>query len=341
MKEKINILVIAFVIQMCLTIGLVYSGSDANDNASNKKLLTVDYDTVSKISIEQPEKSTLVLEKREGRWILPGYFDFPASKSKLDRIMGKLYDLSVGWPVATTKTAQKRFKVADEAFERKLQFMASDESQQTLLLGTSPGFKKIHARVSGETKVYAIAFSAYEASEKPVDWVDRGYLHLDRSDVAAIELPNLIVSKKDKQFSVEGMKDSEELVDQELQSLLSTVTSLSFDEVLGRKNKPEYQSETVELELALLDQSGNRTSYRFAKLKDTEDFVLKVSSHPYYFRVTKMSMDALQKIDRNKLIKSKAVENPDSEDKQSVDAESPPVKAADEFNNVQSLPVKQ
>lgn len=305
MARQSQFLSILLVLQIVLAAILYFTETDSGAFVSNEKLLDLKFDALDKIVIEEAEKKTLVLQKQNKNWILPGYFDFPVSKEKLDRIVGKIFETSVGWPVATTESAEKRFKVAPDSFERKLAFSTANASE-TLYLGNSPGFKKIHARIDGENAIYGIPFSAYQASTKPIDWADQSILHVPREEINAIEISGLVIKKAEDKFVMEGLAQGEEPVDSEIQTLLSNVSTIGFQEVLGKKDDPSYQLDSPALDLTLVKKDGKRIGYRYGKLKDKDDYTLKPSSSEYYFMVPKYSVDSLLEFDRKKLVKSAA-----------------------------------
>lgn len=305
MARQTQFLSILLVLQISLAAILFFTQTDSGAFVSNEKLLDLKFDSLDKIVIEEAEKKTLVLQRQDKNWKLPGYFDFPASREKLDRIFGKLFETGVGWPVATTESAQKRFKVAQDAFERKLAFSTADASK-TLYLGTSPGFKKIHARIDRETTIYGIEFSAYQVSTKPIDWADQSILHVSREEINAIEIAGLSIKRAKDKFGIEGLAEGEEAVESEIQTLLGNVSTLGFQEVLGKKDDPAYQLDKPVLELTLVKKDGQRVGYRYGKLKDKDETVLKPSDSEYYFSVPKYNVDSLLEFDRKKLVKSAA-----------------------------------
>lgn len=302
MNEKIRILWIILGVQLALTVGLMFTGSDGRANLSVRKLVPLEFDSLNRISIAQPEKLTLVLEKSEKGWVMPGYHGFPVSSSRVQRVIGGLLDETAGWPVATTQSAQKRFKVTEKEFERRLVLEATGDRRSTLLLGTSPGFKKIHARLDGQPEIYSIRFNAYEAGENPMDWADSSYLHLKADTLNAVELPGLTVHRKDDAFSAEGLADNEEIDDLQARTLFSSVAGVSFQEVLGDSDKPEYTRSGPAFEFTAVTGADQRVVYTFFAAAEGEGFVLKASNRPYYFRVSQGIVDGLKKYDRKMLV---------------------------------------
>lgn len=321
MQRQGQFLTILLVLQIALVAILFFTKTDSGAYGSDEKLLDLKFDSVDKIILQGVENKTLVLQKKKGGWTLPGYFQFPASREKLDRVFGKLFDVTVGWPVATTQSAENRFKVATDEFEVKLVF-SSAQTAQTLFLGTSPGFKKIHARVDGNNTIYGIDFSAYQASTKPIDWVNQSILHVPREDISAIEIGGLIVKRVEGKFVVDGLAEGEQMVEPEIQLLLTQVSSLGFQDVLGEKNNPAYSLDSSVLELTLVDKAGRRLRYRYAKLKDSDDYVLKPSDSNYYFKVAKYNVESLLGFDRKKLVKSGVPTQKSEEDPPAMATES-------------------
>jgi hypothetical protein len=302
MARQTQFLSILLLLQIVLAAILFFTETDSGAFVSKEKLLDLKIDSLDKIVIEEGEKKTLVLQRRDKNWKLPGYFDFPASREKLERIFGKLFETHVGWPVATTESAEKRFKVAKDAFERKLDFAGAD-ANKTLYLGSSPGFKKIHARIDGESTIYGIEFSAYQASTKPIDWADQSILHVPHEDINAIEISGLSIKRGEGKFGIEGLAEGEEAAESEIQILLGSVSTLGFQEVLGKQVDPAYQLDQPVLELNLVKKDGQRVGYRYGKLKDKDQYVLKPSNSEYYFSIPKYTVDSLLEFDRKKLLR--------------------------------------
>jgi Domain of unknown function (DUF4340) len=305
MARQSQILSIVLVLQIALAAILFFTDTDSGAFIANEKLLDLNYDALEKIVIEESGDKTLVLQKQDKTWKLPGYFDFPASGEKLDRVFGKLFETQVGWPVATTESAEKRFKVAANEFERKLAFSTAG-ANATLYLGTSPGFKKIHARIDGENSIYGVDFSAYQASTKPIDWADQTILQVPRAEIEAIEIAGLALNRSEDKFVIAGLAAGEEAVESEVQSLVTSASTIGFQEVLGKTADPSYQLDPPVLDLIVVKKGGERITYRYGKLKDQEDFVLKPSNSEFYFKVAKYNVERLQGVDRSKLVKAAA-----------------------------------
>lgn len=144
----------------------------------------LDFDTaaVDSLSIADAE-GQVALSKSGDAWQLPD--GIPADAGKVDEVLAKLADGDAGWPVASSASTAERFEVAEENHQRRLILQSGDETIADVYLGTSPGYRKTHARRQGDDDVYAITFSNYEAGAKPGDWLDKSLLRA-KGTVASI-----------------------------------------------------------------------------------------------------------------------------------------------------------
>lgn len=316
MKRIIHILTVLLVVQAGLFIILMLTKSDTGAFTSTEPLLGVKATTeVDGITIEQPDKTKLLLQKQNDTWVLPDHFGFPVSPSKIDPFIQKLLDQKQGWAVAKTQSTAKRFKVSDSGFEKKITFSKGGQILKALFIGSSPGFRKVHARVSGQDNIYAIEFSAYEASVKPQDWVDKNVLHLKGDDIDQIQLPEFTLRREGDRFVVNAAGDNKVTADNEANALLSEVVGLSFQDVLGTENKPEYQQQRPVFSYTLRKKAGDKLRYTFSKPENKEYFVLKSSTRNEYFKVSKYTVERLQEFTKAKLVQAKKAEQTESSEK--------------------------
>ena len=110
---------------------------------------------------------------------------------------------------------------------------------------------------------------------------------------------------------VTELAEAEESNESEINNLINKIAKLSFSEVLGKENQPEYQQQSPEMEIQLTIKSGDQIKYIFSKLKDTDDYVLKKSTDDYYFKMAGYVADGVLEFTREKLVKEKAKEEMD------------------------------
>jgi Domain of unknown function (DUF4340) len=128
------------------------------------------------------------LVKQDGKWMLPGYFNAPADKFKLNDVLDELADLKRGLPIATTSSALKRFKVTDDTFERRLTLSEGGKVLSTVYFGSSAGVRKTDARTAQEHAVYNVDLATYELPTQPSGWFDAGILEGDAKAFSQLQV---------------------------------------------------------------------------------------------------------------------------------------------------------
>ena len=152
---------------------------------SSESFLAFDASDVTQIEIRGDSDDQVQLSKQEGDWKLEQ--GLPADASRVNQMLEKLSMSGGGWPVATSASTAERFEVTKDKFQRHVVFR--DEKQVAvadIYLGTSPGYRKTHARRSDGGPVYSIEFSNYEASAESSYWLDKQLLQ-PSGEVVSIE----------------------------------------------------------------------------------------------------------------------------------------------------------
>ena len=144
--------------------------------------LQFDAQSVDSLTVSNDEGSVSIT-KVDGDWQLPN--GVPAAGFKVESVIERLADAAGSWPIANTQPTRERFEVTEQNHQRHLVAMAGEDTVADIYLGTSPGYRKTHARRTGEDEIYAIRFSNYEAGVKAGDWLDRSLLRT-KGDVAAL-----------------------------------------------------------------------------------------------------------------------------------------------------------
>ena len=207
-------------------------------------LLAFDKKAVDSIVIEEDGAQQVSLNKKAGSWRVSQLYNFQADQKKVKNFLEKLAELKKGWPVATTASAKKRFRVSENAFERKITLWKNGKQDSLLFIGTSPIFRKVHARANGDNAIFAVAFNDYDASAKPEDWIDKDVLQHPASQIAKVALSDVSLSNQAGKLVVEGMTEAEETVTAEAERLLRKLADLRINKVLGIEEKDAYNLDT-------------------------------------------------------------------------------------------------
>ncbi len=308
MRRSMVILGALLALQVVLAVSLNLGRDSYRAFEPEEKLLALDAGRVDGIRIVAGDGGEVLLEKRDGQWRLPGLSGFPADQAAAERLVERLTALDKGWPVATTGSASRRFKVADGAFERKLTLAKGDETLAVLFVGTSPGFRKVHVRVPGEESIYAVEFSAFEANAEADDWIDKGVLSQPSDDIQRVDLPGLSLSREDGRLVVTELMEGEETIEDEARRLLDRIAGLRVRSVLGTEQKPEYRQDQPLLRYSVALESGVQREYVVSKPEDADYYVLKASQRDEYFKMDTWAVDPLREVLRTTLVRQTAAD---------------------------------
>lgn len=306
MNKTVKILSALLVVQLGMAGGIYFQSRHSGSSAGTESLLRLEPADFDQVTISEPEKPSMTLKKKEGQWVLPERWDFPVSKEKVSLTIDKLLDLKKSWPVGDSASARKRFKVAEDSFEKKVVFFQKGKEKKTLFLGTSPEYRKVHLRPSDRDDVVLAEFGYHDLSINPTDWEDKRFLSVDRNSLFQIETPSVQLVNKENGFQVNSLKPGEEGKPSEVESLVSQITNLTYLELMGTTASPDFGLDTPDFKVTLRTKDGQTDVWEFSKGKTGDDYFLKTSRHPTIFKIAKSTVDALKSATHSKLVKLKS-----------------------------------
>ncbi len=315
--------------QLVLAVVLNLTGEDFGTLQAEQKLLSFNEQAVDGLRIEDGTDS-VVLKKQDGRWLLPEIGNFPASQANVQRLLNKLAALQRGWPVAQTRSAARRFTVDEDRFERKLVLIADDDTETTLFVGASRGFRKVYVRPGDGNEVFAVEFNTWEANATDDDWIDKEILTLEENDVARIEMPGFILQREDGMLQVADLGEREQTNGEASSALLGKLAGLRIQSLLGTEAKPEYRQDEPTLEVEMTRNDGEVLSYRFSQPEDASYYVLKRSDLDVYFKVAEYTVIPVKDSTREKLVQPRTEEASSEPAEDKSDARNDEISAADE-----------
>jgi hypothetical protein len=294
-------------VQILAAIGLSLGGRGSLTPTSiDSPLMAFDSKSVTAIRIEGGSEGPVTLAKADQGWVIADLADFPADGAKVDQLLEKLAGLKRPLPVATSPEAQRRHKVADEGFERRVTLEAGDKPVATLILGDSPGFRRTFVRPAGESVVFDLDLALFDASNRQDDWLARDNLRLGQETIERIGSGDWALVKAESTWGLEGSDQAPD--EAAVNGLLNRLASLSFRGVLGSEDKPEYNQSAPMLEIALGLAGGTERQYRISQAQDGEDLVLKVSDRPWYYKLSELDLEGLKDLSRDKLLGTEPAE---------------------------------
>ncbi|MGY6275453.1 DUF4340 domain-containing protein [Methylomonas sp. MgM2] len=246
-------------------------------------------------------KQSVTLTKPGDNWIIPKLKQLPADAGKLNALLNRLKNLQAGWPVATTQSSHKRFEVAEDKFQRRLQFYQGDKPAGELYIGTSPGFKKSHVREPGDDNVYAVNVSSFEWPAKNDDWLDKSLLAA--KDIDQIKGPDYVLQKKDDGWHFAAAEAATESDDQSKPQLdqvkaMELAMALAGLKVLAPVDQlPPGDNKTV-----TVDVSGPKDSWTYILVKAGDQYFVSRNDRDVLFSISQLDFDRIAGVDKAQLV---------------------------------------
>ncbi|WP_448245483.1 DUF4340 domain-containing protein [Thalassotalea agariperforans] len=277
--------------QLVLIVALFFAFQP--DPTSNKKqpLVPVEQKNITKLVIDDGEQS-INLVKKGSSWYLPNFHNLPVNSAKLTQFLQKLTGTEVTWPVTTTSQSHDRFEVSDDNFQRKISFYENENEQASLLLGTSPSFKKVHSRLSSSDDIYAIDFNNYEASTDNNSWLDKSLLAV--KEVASLSTDSLTLEKNNGQWQFSQSEHGE--VDQDkVSEIINTLRLLSILDVASNDiSLLDEQAKTQSITFSVSSIIGKTVNFSLFEIDD--NYYVKTDEHAAIFTLAKKDFDTLTQL---------------------------------------------
>lgn len=290
-------------------------------DAAPSALFSFDAQAIDRVLIEGPDKKRVELKRTGGRdaaWVVAEAGDFPADGARVRQLIDKLHGLKAGDPIATRAEAAERFRVADAAFERRVQADAGGKAQATLLLGSSQGARGTYARKAGDSAVLGVDWPTHDLGTRADDWLDKTVLRVPREQIEAIEVggvrllagaapqatapgagataaaasattpgaassPGSAASAAPPRWSASGLAAGQTLDEAAAERLAQAIGDLAFQGLRGLDATARQGLGAPELRLRVQRRGGAPVDYTLFKAAGSEDRVLVVSNRPEAF----------------------------------------------------------
>ena len=179
MKRLSDKLLVLLCLQLVALVWAFWPSAEPGAEDAQQPLLQVVADEVDRLLISDADGS---LEWRRERdlWRMPEYHGLVVDAGLIDRLLSELPGLPRGYPIAGSSGAGQRFEVATDNFQRQLQYFAGERRLAQLFLGTSPGFRRIHARPGPEDTIYSVEFNSYDLPVNSSHWLDKALLQVEQ-----------------------------------------------------------------------------------------------------------------------------------------------------------------
>lgn len=147
--------------------------------------------TVDAVDLTRPDNSTVRLEKRDGRWVLPALGGAPANASSIERMLTALVELR-GEHRSSDPAVLGDYELLDEQ-AMSLILWEGGKERVRLLFGKGD-FRHVFVREAGSPDVSVVPgaivgqLGAYGPTLSPQFWIDGTLLSVSGSDVRELRL---------------------------------------------------------------------------------------------------------------------------------------------------------
>ena len=294
------VLTLLLALQLLLSLGLGLGGQGANAPSAQTALISVKPSDVSKVVIEGAAGAKVTLSRTgEDKWVVANLADFPAAGSQVEQMLTELTSAKRALPIATSEAARKRFKVADDGFERRLTVETKDGATVTLLLGESAGFRRLFGRPADDPAVYDLPIPVADVTDRADDWLDRGQLRVDQDKIKRMAAKDWALLKGPDGWSLTG---SDAPVEQSAATdLAMKLGNLGYRGVIAPADEAGYTDQKPTLEVAIELTEGPARAYQIFQDNNGADFILKAADRPYYFKLSADDLEGVIDVDAAKL----------------------------------------
>lgn len=262
--RKFNVaLLIVLVVQAAL-VAVMYTGQGQADATTVGPWLSIDQNKLSQLVISDNKGDSVTLKQGKHGWVVPTKSGFPADASRLKAVISSLDEARNELPVAVSSSAQKRFRVADDAYERHLVFKTRSGQTISLYLGKNAGAGRVYARLDGKDAIQSLRFPMWRLSTKVSDWLDRKSLALKAGKQKKIELPNVTLVHSKNLWQPQGLADDRIPDSEQIQVLLSRLHTLRWQKLDGKKSEVELPAQP-DFTMTAMPDKGEALVYRFYK----------------------------------------------------------------------------
>jgi hypothetical protein len=303
MNRLNRILIGALALQLVLAV-VVFWPRTAGSGAEAESLFPgVEADQIQEVTLTGADGTTITLAKRDGSWVLPEADDYPADPERIEPLVDGLAALEADRLVTQTSASHERLQVAEDAFERRIDFQTADGTLHRVYLGTSPSFGVAHVRAGGQDEVYLTSdLSSQDAGVEATSWVGTTYFSVPSEEVVAITVENaqgtLEFEKEGESWALTGLAPDDTLNEGMVRSFVNRAISVSLLRPLGMEDLDAYgmQEPNAIVTIRTLGEDAVEETYTLrVGAQDPEDngYVVKSSESPYYVRVREFSVQDL------------------------------------------------
>ncbi len=284
-------MLVLLLIQIAAAVTVFRPDTVAVNQAEDQPLLARSeaVSAVDQILVADEQGKQIKLLRGGKHWVLPELDGLPADGKKVQALLGALGEHNHGWPVAHTAAARQRFQVADYLYQRQITLLTQGEVRAKIFLGTSPTYRKVHARNEQHDAIYSISLNTFDVPAQSDAWLDSALLQT-RTPVQ-ITADGYSLDRSGGQWR---LGTGEEPDSRELEALLGALRSLQVAGIAGKGTQQELAQTEAELILRISSLAGEVTLQLF---KLGEEYFVLSSEYSRLFQLSAYDFDRLTGID--------------------------------------------
>lgn len=297
-----KILGIILAVQVVLALLYLLSGSRLQSHSGITRLLEMDPGQVNRVVIEDSEGSVAELQQKDEKWVTSE--DFPINQDRIQNLLQDVSELEHGLAVATTPSAAKRFKVADDEFERHVRLLNGDKVLGEFYLGSGAGARKNHIRLAGDASIYVAGLASYAVPGDIGDWQDKEQLQIERDEVFAIRLDGITITRNPgaeesaesgdtgaaavapPAWTTDALGEDETLNVESLEEHLENLVNLRYDMAFKGSLDESTETPAVPVREITISHGDQQRTYQFYPAREGSGYILNVSDKEELFKIS-------------------------------------------------------
>ena len=210
--------------------------------------------------------------------------------------------------MASSAGSAERFEVSQNNFQRRVRLHAGDKLLAEFYLGTSPGFRKVHARLSDRAEIYSIELLNYEVTANVDSWLDKSIFAFDESpDRILVTFADDATGKVALTRTAEGWLYQGMVADQD--SARTYASRFANLQILGLAEESMQGSLVARFEVMAEAVSHEFSIY---SLETGDDYLIAVSDGGPKYRMATYTAEQLLMIDADFSVQEQVVKEQDA-----------------------------
>jgi hypothetical protein len=263
-------------------------------------------DQIVAITISDAQGQRIQMEKSPEGWVLPDADAFPVEEDNVLALLDKIVDLRTDRLVTQTRDSHRRLQVADDELQRLIEFELQDGTRRKLFLGSSPRYQVLHVRADDQDQVYlALGMTVSDAGAGIANWINTTYFSASVDQIRKLTLENKngrFEFEKDEagNWTMINLPPGETLLENNVTSLVTRISSLRMVRPLGREQDPSYGLDDPNAVVTVVtrDEEDNEKTFIVrvgAALEGEtgEGYVVKSATSSYYVLMADFTVNDL------------------------------------------------